>query len=299
MKMGLLTRNPRAWCSTQLVKAMERRGVEPLPLSFSDLRARVSFRPEVSLDSHLDLVRELGALIVRPIGRGSLDEIIFRLDLLHRLERLGLPIINPPSSIEKAVDKYYALTLMEERGLPVPRTVVTESVEGAMDALHELGGDVVVKPLFGSRGIGITRVSDPEAAGRIFRSLAFVHNVLYVQEFIPHGTRDIRAFVVGDKVVAAMYRVAEGWKTNVSQGAKPIPLRPGRELENLSVGAAEALGCIVAGVDVLEGPGGYVVNEVNSQPGFRGLQSMTHVDIAGKIVDHILTNICQTSEPGT
>ncbi|MFQ6075459.1 MAG: RimK family alpha-L-glutamate ligase [Candidatus Bathyarchaeia archaeon] len=292
MRMGLLTRNPRAWCSFQLIKAMERRDVEPISFRFSDLSARVSCKPEVTLNGHLDLVKELGALIVRPIGRGSLDEIIFRLDLLHRLERLGLPIINPPSSIERAVDKYYALTLMEERGIPVPRTVVTESVKGAMDAFYELGGDVVVKPLFGSRGIGITRVSDPEVAGRVFRSLQFVHHVLYVQEFIPHGTRDIRAFVVGDRVVAAMYRVAEGWKTNVSQGAKPIPLRPKRELEELSVGAVKALGCVVAGVDVLEGPGGYLVSEVNSQPGFQGLQSTTLVDIAGKIVDYILTNIC-------
>ncbi len=291
MKLGLLTRNPEAWCSTQLATAMRRRGAEPVCFTFSDVNARVAYRPEATLDSGLNLAKELGAILVRPIGRGSLDETIFRLDLLHRLERLGTPIINPPDAIEKAVDKYYALTLMEEVGIPVPRTVVTESARGAMAAFDELGGDVVVKPLFGSRGIGITRVSDPEVAARIFRTLDFAHHVLYIQEFIPHGTRDIRAFVVGDRVVAAMHRVAEGWKTNVSQGARPVTLKPDKELENLALKAARAVGCSVAGVDILEGPKRYLVSEVNSQPGFRGIQTTTRVNVALEIVDYVLRSV--------
>jgi RimK family alpha-L-glutamate ligase len=233
----------------------------------------------------------LNALIVRPIGRGSLDEIIFRLDFLHRLEGLGLPIINSPSSIEKAVDKYRALTLLEEAGVPVPRTAVTESPASALDAFYELGEDVVIKPLFGSRGIGITRVSDPETFARICRALTFVHHVLYVQEFVPHGTRDIRAFVVGEKVVAAMLRVSQSWKTNVSRGARPTSMKPDAEVEELAVKASKTLGCEVAGIDIIEGPDGYLVNEVNSQPGFRGLQLVTDANIAEKVVDHILSKM--------
>ena len=291
MKLGLLTRNARAWCSTQIAKAMRARKIESVCFSFSDILARVSYKPPVEIESDIKKSNRFAGIIVRPIGRGSLDEIIFRLDLLHRLERLGITIVNSPSSIEKAVDKYYALTLLEESGIRVPRTVVTESPKRALNAFKELGEDVVVKPIFGSRGLGVTRVSDTEVARRIFRSLAFVHNVLYIQEFVPHGTRDIRAFVIGDRVVAAMYRISEGWRTNISQGAKAVGFKPDAELEKLAVKASRTLGCEVSGVDIMEGPKGYVINEINSQPGFRGLQSTTRVDIAGAIVDHVL-EIC-------
>jgi len=288
LRIGVLTRNPRAWCSSQIVRAARGLGAEPVTFGFKNLVARVSATPCVSSGRGHDLLKELDAVIVRPIGRGSLDEVIFRLNLLHRLERLGLPIFNSPSAIEKAVDKYYALALMEECGIPVPRTVVTESPRRAMEAFEELGGDVVVKPVYGSQGVGVTRVSDPEVALRVFRALAFVHHVLYVQEFIPHGNRDIRALVLGGEVVAAMYRVAGGWKTNVHQGGRPVALEPEPELEELAVRAARCLGCDIAGVDVMEGPEGYLVNEVNSQPGFQGLQSTTDKDIASMMVGFVI-----------
>lgn len=287
MKIGLLTRNSDAWCSTQLQKAMIGRGVEPFSFSFSSIVARIARTPLVTIDG-INALEELRGIIVRPIGRGSLDEIIFRLDVLHTLERNGLLIINPPSAIEKSVDKYYTLTLLEEEGIPTPPTIVTESADHAIEAFHELGGDIVMKPLFGSRGMGICRVSDPDVANRIFRTLNFTHNVLYIQKFVPHGTKDIRAFVVGDRVVAAMQRRAEGWKTNVSLGAKPVPFKPPQEVEEMTVRATEKLGCRVAGVDVLEGKDGYMVNDLNSQPGFRGLQSVTKVKIADRIIDYIL-----------
>ncbi len=287
MKLGILTRNAEAWCSSRLARAIKARGMEPLTFRFPDVLARIACKPEVEIANGGSL-QDVAAIIVRPIGRGSLDEVIFSLDLLHRIERLGVPVVNSPSAVEKAVDKYYALTLLEENGVRVPRTVVTENPARALRAFKELGEDVVVKPVFGSRGMGVTRVSDFEVARRIFRSLAFMHSVLYLQEFVPHGTRDIRAFVVGDRMVAAMYRVADGWRTNVSQGARAVSFKPTSELEALAVHASKVLGCQVAGVDVMEGPQGYVINEINSQPGFRGLQSTTKVDIAGAIVEHVI-----------
>jgi len=287
LKIGLLTRNEDAWCSAQIKKALKQRDATPVCFRFSDLVTKISFKPEVVAKS-INLIKELRALIVRPIGRGSLEECLFRLDALHRIERFGVPIFNPPSAIEKAVDKYYALTLLEEHGIPVPRTVVTENADEALKVFPELGGDVIVKPIFGSRGIGMTRVSDSEIAARVFRTLEYYRHVVYIQEFVPHGTKDIRAFVVGDHVIAAMYRIAENWKTNVSRGAKPVPHKLEDEMESLVVKAAKAIGCEIAGVDVLEGPSGPLVNEINSQPGFRGLQLTTKIDIAQKIVDHVI-----------
>ncbi len=92
-----------------------------------------------------------------------------------------------------------------------------------------------------------------------------------------------------------MYWASEGCKTNVSQGARPMPLKPDKELENLALKAARAVGCAVDGVDILEGPKGYLVSEVNSRPGFRGIQ-MTRADIAGEIVDYILSKVCRRQQ---
>jgi len=287
VKLGLVTRSERSWCSAQLLRAMERAGVESLCLKFRDLVARVGYLPAASAGD-VDVIGELSALIIRPIGRGSVEEVMFRMDLLQRLERLGLLVVNPPKSIERAVDKYHALTLLEEHGMPVPRTAVAENPRQALRAFHELGGDVVVKPLFGSRGIGSTRILDPDVAERIFRTISFYHGVLYLQEFVEHGTSDIRAFVLGGDVVSSMRRVAEGWKTNVSQGAEPAPLKLEGDLEELAVKASAVIGCIVSGVDILEGPEGPKIIEVNSQPGWQGLQTVTEFNIADEIIRHIV-----------
>jgi RimK family alpha-L-glutamate ligase len=290
LKMGIMTRDEDGWCSTQLRKAMEKQNITPVCFSYRPVIGRVNYTPVASVNE-IDILQELDAMITRPIGRGSLEEILFRMNLLHKLERQGLLIINPPLAIERSVDKYCSLTLFQENGLPVPRTAVTESHDEAMKCFHELGGDVVVKPLFGSRGVGATRITDPDIAARVFRTISFHHGVLYLQEFINHGGSDIRAFVIGDRVVAAMRRVSANWKTNVSLGAKPLPLNLSAELENLAVKAAKVIGCKVTGVDIVEGPDGPSVIELNSQPGWRGLQSVTKLNIADEIIRYILSEL--------
>jgi len=288
--MGIMTRDQDGWCSTQLQKAMERQKVTPICFGYRLIIGRINYTPEASVNE-INILQDLDAIITRPIGRGSLEEILFRMDLLHKLERLGLVIINPPLAIERSVNKYCSLTLFQENGLPVPRTAVTESPDEALKCFHELGGDVVVKPLFGSRGVGSTRITDPDIATRVFRTISFHHGVLYLQEFIPHGGSDIRAFVIGDRVVAAMRRMSTNWKTNVSMGAKPVSLNLSQELETLAVKAAKVIGCKVTGVDIIEGPEGPVVIELNSQPGWRGLQSVTKTSIADEIISYILSEL--------
>ncbi|UCF59318.1 MAG: RimK family alpha-L-glutamate ligase [Candidatus Bathyarchaeota archaeon] len=290
LKMGIVTRNENGWDITQLIRAMERRNVTPMCFSFPKIVARIKHKTKASVGK-TDILGDLHALVIRPIGRGSLEEIIFRMDLLHRLERLGMLIINPPLSIERSVDKYHALTLLEEHGLPVPRTAVTENPDDALKSFYEMGEDVVIKPLFGSRGIGSTRVSDPEVATRVFRAVSFHHGVLYIQQFVPHGNSDIRALVLGDHVVASMRRVADNWKTNVSLGAKPVAFKLDKEMENLAVKAAKVIGCRAAGVDILEGPEGPLIVELNSQPGWKGLQSVTTINIADKIIHYVLSEL--------
>lgn len=290
MIVGILGKDVEGWGTVQLRESLKRRDASFVFFSFPSLVAKVGYRCAVGVND-IDVARDLPALIIRHVGRGSLEEIIFRMDLLHSLERRGVLVVNPAGAIERCVDKYYALALLDESGLPVPRTVVTESVEEALVGFHELGGDVVLKPLFGSQGVGSTRIFDADVAARIFSSIRFYHGVLYLQEFVPHGDSDIRAFVVGDRVVAAMRRVGDSWKTNVSQGARPVAIQLSEELEALAVKAAKVVDCRVAGVDILESKDGPLIIEVNSQPGWRGLQSVTQVDIADCIVDYVLSEV--------
>jgi len=290
VRVAIITKNPDAWCTSQLREALKRRKVEVCCTFFKRFLARVGYGVEATIEG-FRAPQDLDGVVVRPIGRGSLEEVVFRMDFLRRLERAGVFVVNPPEAIEICVDKYRALYLLEEAGLPVPRTAVAEGVQQAMEAFHELGGDVVVKPLFGSRGVGSTRINDPEVARRVFSTLAFHHHVLYLQEFVPHGRSDVRAFVLGGEVIAAMRRVSRGWKTNISQGARPEHAELSPELEELAVKASSIVGCRMAGVDILEGPRGPLLIELNSQPGWKGLQTVTPFSIADRIADYVVSEL--------
>lgn len=290
MKIGVVTKDPEAYGSVTLKEALTKRGISNVCLSFPQLVARIGYKPYLNMGRH-DVLKELDVLIIRPIGRGSLEEIIFRMDVLYRLQRLGLYVVNPPEAIEHCVDKYDILAILEDNGLPVPRTAVTENPKEALRLFHELGGDVIVKPLFGSKGIGSTRVTDPEVASTVFKAITFYHGVIYIQEFVPHGFSDIRAFVIGDHVAAAMRRVSTSWKTNYSQGARPEPIKLESSLEDLAVKSAKLIECKIAGVDIVESPKGPMIIEVNSQPGWKGLQSVTKISIADEIVNFVISEL--------
>ena len=290
MKFGIMTRNPEAWSSTQVREALSKRGIPYECFTFPRIVARIAYNPPFKVNT-TNLLDDLDALIIRPIGRGSLEELVFRMDMLYKLERKGFYMINPPTAIEHCVDKYDILSLLEDVSVPVPRTLATESVNEALRAFNELGGDIVVKPIFGSRGQGATRINDIDIADTIFKAITFHHGVIYMQEFVEHGHSDIRAFVVGNQVIASMCRIADGWKTNYSRGARPAPAEISEEFKELAVKAAKAVGCKVAGVDILEGPNGPRIVDVNSQPGWKGLQMVAKINIADEIIKFALNEI--------
>jgi ribosomal protein S6--L-glutamate ligase len=172
--------------------------------------------------------------------------------------------------------------------LPVPPTVACQTADAAIDAYHALGGDAVVKPLFGSEGRGMVRVSDPELAWRTFRTLERTQTVLYVQKFVAHPGWDLRVLVLGGRVLAAMRRHArDDWRTNVAQGGRAEAVTPTAEEERLALRAAEAVGADFAGVDLLPTTGGYVVLEVNAVPGWRALAPACGVDVAAAVVRYL------------
>ena len=223
------------------------------------------------------------AVIVRGIPRGSLEQVIFRVDALHALAERGVTCVNGPRAIERTIDKFLASALLARAGVPTPRTIACERAEDALEAFEELGGDVIVKPLFGSMGAGMTRVDDADVAYRVFHALALERAVYYLQEPLPHGGRDLRAFVVGGRVLAAIERVGTGWRANLARGAAPRPRELSAEQERLCLEAAEALGVDYAGVDLL----GDHVLELNGIPGWHGLQEATGADVAAALVAHV------------
>lgn len=279
----------RGWHTDELQRALAQRALASDVLPIDALVARTGAAPRlaaagVPLDG-------LQGVLVRLIPRGSLEQTIFRVDALHRLENLGVPVMNPARVIEKTVDKFYTSTLLEDAGIPTPRTVVAETLDDAMAAFLAFG-DVIVKPLFGSNGRGMVRVEDEEVAYRVFRALELDRAVYYIQQMVPHDGRDVRAFVVGERVIAAAWRRSPGWRTNVARGGVVERLDLPPEWEETSLRAASAVGAEYAGVDLLPARDGTVyVLEVNGIPGWRGLQSTTDVDIAGAIVDRLRAKI--------
>ena len=287
MKVGIIGSDRKEWHISRLLKSFEKRGAEAYLLPVTKLLARIGGTPRFSVRGFG--VDDYDAVIVRRVPGGTAEQVFYRMDALRRIEDMGVKVINPARSIEKAVDKYYTSALLEEAGINTPRTIVTESFSEAMRAFNELGGDVVVKPLFGSLGMGIARITNEDVAYRVFRALEMTKSVYYLQEFIPHGGRDIRVFIIGDQVVASMQRVSDDWKTNISSGGKASPYTPSDEAVEMSLKASEKLGLMYTGVDIIETEDEAYVIELNSTPGWEGLQSVTDIDITEALIDHVMT----------
>jgi RimK family alpha-L-glutamate ligase len=229
----------------------------------------------------------MDVVLARIIPSGTLEQIIFRVDALHRLEDRGIRVVNSPRAIERTVDKFWTSALLEQCGLPTPETIVCENSEEAFAAFRALG-DVIVKPLFGSMGLGMVRVSDEEMAYRVFRTIEQIRGVYYLQRAIDHDGADVRAFVIGDRVVGAIERRSPGWRTNLARGGTARSVSLADDLSALALRAASAVGAEYAGVDLLTGrDGATYVLEVNGIPGWKGLQEATGLDIAGLLIAYL------------
>lgn len=276
----------RGWHTIELQRAFLERGLHCDLMPITGMQARVADQPSLSSrDLELD---SYDAILVRIIPRGSLEQTIFRMDALHLLEERGVRVLNKAKAIERTVDKYYTSGLLTQAGLLTPRTIVCERSDDALKAFVTLGRDVVVKPLFGSMGLGLVRIENEDLAYRVFKALEIERAVYYLQEFIPHQGRDIRAFVLGDRVVASMERIADGWRTNFARGAECRAVNLTADQEELCLRATQAVGTEYAGVDLLPvSSGDSYILEVNGIPGWKGLQATGEIDIAGEIANYL------------
>ena len=283
------------WQTDELCRALADRGHAGCVLPYERLVARLGGTPgdAGTLSSENIEILAADAVLARIIPVGSLEQIIFRVDALHWIEERGVPVINSPRALERCIDKFYTTALLHEAGLPTPRTVVCETAAEAVAAVRAMG-DAIVKPIFGSLGHGMTRVTDPDVAFRVGQALEQIRAVFYVQRTIDHDGRDVRVFVIGGRVLGAIERRAPAgeWRTNVSRGGSARPIDLPREWEELAIRAAAIVGADYAGIDLLPSRDGQVyVLEVNGVPGWQGLQRATGIDVAGAIVDRAVSRV--------
>jgi ribosomal protein S6--L-glutamate ligase len=289
--------NPESWYVAELRRAAESRGVRASVWDFTRLAAHLAEARHAVLHARDGETRP-DAVIVRTMPPGSLEQVVFRMNLLGRLEAAGTVVLNPPRAIECAVDKYLTTAVLQQAGLPVPETFVCESADAALEAFPRLGGDVVVKPLFGSEGRGIVRVSDPDLALRVFRAIERTGGLLYLQRFVEHEGFDVRVLLLDGQVLGGMKRRSTSdFRTNVSRDAVAERHEVSERERDFALRAAEATGATFAGVDLLYDRSGELhVIEVNAVPGWRAFQKVTRIDVAGRVIDLLAARVRRGSE---
>jgi [lysine-biosynthesis-protein LysW]--L-2-aminoadipate ligase len=259
-----------------LLEELERRGIATKVIDDRELVFSLERKPELGVDVVLErCIQHSRALYA-----------------LSVLETWGIPTVNTFEVADVCGNKLLTTMRLIRDGVPSPRTRLAFTPESALAAVEELGYPAVLKPLVGSWGRLISRVNDRDAAESILEHKdvlgTYIHSIYYIQEYVPKPGRDIRAFVVGDETIGAIYRYSEHWITNTARGGKATKCEVTPELNDLCVRAARAVGGGVVAIDVLEAPEGLVVNEVNYTMEFRNSIDTTGVNIPGRVVDYAL-----------
>ncbi|TWT86029.1 ATP-grasp domain-containing protein [Neorhodopirellula pilleata] len=242
------------------------------------------------------------AILTRTMPAGSLEQITFRLATLHdeyhcRVSNAqAASIVNPPRGLELAIDKYATLARAARLGVPVPPTRVVQSRAEAIEAFEELGGDVVVKPIFGGEGRGVMRIREFELAWTVFSTLERVDAVLYVQRFIPPGGVDVRLLVIGDQIHAIRRTSSGDFRTNVKAGGRSENIALCESWRSTARTICDEFDLRFAAVDLIESnddPAFFLV-EVNAIPGWKSAQSALTIDIADEIVSLLLQPVARS-----
>lgn len=277
--------------ANQLIKASKKLGFETIPASIMDLAAQVSSDASRFFVKAKE-IKGLEVCLIRSLGPGTHEQISRRVSFMEHLELSGTFVVNSVYAFRRARDKYATMYTLAKAGLPIPKTFVTENALRAY-RFGKHSTNIVCKPIIGSRGYGIMRFSDPDLAYNAFRLLERINQPIYVQEYIPKPVKDVRAFVIGDQVLAAIHRIAPAgqWKANVAQGGKAKAAKLTREIKELAIKSTRVLGLEYAGVDLVETSKGPIILEVNSSPSWQGLQRTTGIDIAGHLIKYVTEKV--------
>ncbi len=281
--IGLICDRVR-WDEKELIKAVRKRGAKPLIIDQKNIFFDITGCSDNIPEADIYLQRSVSTL------KG--------LYISKILEEKGHTVINSFESSRICADKLLTTLALAKAGIPTPRTLVAFDIESGLEALEQLRYPAVIKPVIGSWGRFVALLKDRQTARSIMEERVFMgalYQTFYIQEYIEKiDKKDIRSFVVGDRVIAAIYRVAvkDELRTNTALGgrAEPCPITP--EIENLSLRAAEAVGGNgVYGIDILIGDKGMVVNEVNHTVEFHTTVPVTGIDVPGLIIDYVLERV--------
>jgi ribosomal protein S6--L-glutamate ligase len=293
----------QGWHAEQLRRAATRHGRVLCFADYESLAAGVGpVEPRVALTSSAGRLDDAGyeAILTRTMPAASMERITFRLAVLHAIADgcwADAPrVVNPPRALEWAIDKFASLVRLAQLGLPTPATRLVQSRAEALEAFAELGGDCVLKPLFGGEGRGVMRITDPQLAWYSFSTLDRLDSVLQIQQFVPPGGRDLRLLVLGERVLAVRRRNQADFRTNVAAGAVVEPAR----VDNVMIDTARRImkhfGLVIASIDLLEREHGPpVFLEVNAVPGWKGAQSVVDPPIAEWMLEAVTATDLQVT----
>ncbi|MCB2427737.1 RimK family alpha-L-glutamate ligase [Methylophaga pinxianii] len=286
------------WHSDQLTEALSALGMEAVLIDLADCRIDTRSSTGMVIPKFENALPD--AVLVRGIAPGSLEQITLRMDVLHTLAELGVPVLNPAHAIELTVDKARTSLKLHLANIPSPHTWACENRQQALQIAREefaKGFSLVVKPLFGCQGKGIQRIDDLSQLDK----LAVVGEAYYLQHYIAPAQadswQDWRLMVVQGEVIAAMTRRSNHWITNFAQGASCFASTVTNEMMQLAIQATSAVEAPYAGVDLIQDQQGHFsVLEVNSVPAWKGLYQATGVDVASRLALMVTSHIQQSRQ---
>ena len=290
MKLAILSMAPKSYSTRRLHQAAEERGHKVKVLSTLRFSIEIS-EGEPDLYFRAKRLTEYDAIIPR-IGASV---TYYGTAVVRQFEQMDVYTPNTSGGISNSRDKLRSLQILSRHDIGIPKTTFVRDRADVLPAIERIGGaPVIIKIIEGTQGVGVILADTTKVAEGIIETLQTARQNVLIQSFVKESKgRDIRAFVVGDSVVAAMRRVAQGdeFRSNVHRGGSAERVELNSAYEQAAVRAAQIMGLRVAGVDMLEGTSGPKVMEVNSSPGLEGIESATHLDIAGAIVDYIAERV--------
>ncbi len=289
MKIAVLSTDPTLYSTRKLVEAGEKRGHEVQVIDYLRCYMNItSMKPQVIYMG--EPLEGFDAIIPR-IGA---SQTFYGTAVVRQFEMMGVFTANPSQAISRSRDKLRCLQLLAREGIGLPVTGFAHSTKDIDGLINTVGGaPLVIKLLEGTQGIGVVLAETYQAAKSVIEAFRGLNANILVQEFIEEaGGSDLRCFVVGDRVIAAMKRQgAEGeFRSNLHRGGKAEKIKLSPEERSTATRSAKAMGLRVAGVDLLRSNHGPVVMEVNSSPGLEGIETATEVDVSGKIIEFLEKN---------
>ncbi len=290
MKLAILSCSPKCYSTRRLREASEQRGHKVKVLN--TLRFAIDLRQgEPDLYFRQKQLTHYDAVLPR-IGASI---TYFGTAVLRQFEQMDVFCANSSGGVSNSRDKLRSLQILSRHQIGIPETTFVRDKKDVLPAIDRVGGaPVIIKLLEGTQGIGVLLAESVKSAEAIIELLQSQRQNVLIQKFVAESKgRDIRAFVVGDQVVAAMRRVAQGqeFRSNVHRGGQTEPVILDETYSETAVRAAQIMGLRVAGVDMLEGKDGPQIMEINSSPGLEGIERCTQLDIAGAIVDFIAAQV--------